>query len=170
MSIDTIWDSITGQDPESVYPPVSGGMVETARKKAAAEQGQLDSHNAAQAAAKPKFKRTVDVSLQGVPVSNGRTFVIGTNSWEQILPANERRVRATITAPDAAMVICFSLQQANDPVNQTAAAGIQSNGFVLTPTTGPYVTMTQGVVYAVNPSDSTAERVAVAWDAYPEGQ
>lgn len=161
--------ALVSDDAEQSYPPVPGGMVDTVRRQQAAGQAQLDAHNEAQAAQQPRVKMTVDVDVQGVPIANGRTFALAKQGFEQILPANPKRLRATIQAPDSAVVICFSLQQANDPQNITAAAGTGSNGFLLAQNAS-LTTYAQCPVYAVNPSGSALARVSVMWDAYPEGE
>ena len=159
-------------DPEDLYPPKPGGMVDTARKQAAAEADQLEAlSNAEPAAVKTRF----DVAVQdhAAELARARTFSVSTannNPIVELLGRDDNRRSAVIMTLDEPVVISFSQQAAEDPRNATNAAGLSANGFVL-PAAGtnsvpvPLVINTRSAIYCTATS-STPTRVSVMSFSY----
>jgi hypothetical protein len=156
------------ENPEDLYPPVPGGMVDTARKKAAADQDQaaaIEEH----APAAPATTVAVPVADHGGDLGRARTFSVatgGANPIVQLLGRDDQRRNAVILTLDEPVVISFSQQAAEDTRNSVNAAGLSANGFVL-PVNVPLTVSYKGTIYCTALS-STASRVAVAAFSYAE--
>ena len=155
-------------DPEELFPPKPGGMVDTIRKQRAAEQAQIDA--LAEAPVSPgSVKMAVAVNDHGAELARARTFSVSTgnnNPVVELLGRDDRRRNAIIMTLDEPVVISFSQQAADDPRNQSNAAGLSANGFVL-PVNVPVTIASQGVIYCTATS-STATRVSVMAFTYAE--
>lgn len=155
-------------DPEDIFPPVSGGMVDTARKQMAAEASQLDALNeAGETPGKSRF--SVPVQSHGAELARARTFSVSTtngNPIVELLGRDDNRNHAVIMTLDEPVVISFAQTSAEDPRNAVNAAGLSANGFVL-PVNVPVPLPAKGVIYCTATS-STATRVSVAAFSYSE--
>ncbi len=155
-------------DAEVLFPPKPGGMVDTARKRAQAEQDQLGALNTEPAETAPKFQ--VPVQDHAAELARARTFSVSTTGGNPIVPLlgrDDQRRNAVIMTLDEPVVISFSQQAADDPRNNVNAAGLSANGFVL-PVNVPLPLNTKSVIYCTALS-STPTRVSVAAFSYAEG-
>lgn len=149
------------QDPEEIFPPKPGGMVDTIRKQRA-EVDAIVADAESETTVRPKPVVCVDQ----VPsdVFGARTFVMVTGgSHEQtsrrILGADPKRKRAVVITLDEAVVVAISQAQADDPRNASNVAGKPAGGFVL-PVNTPFVIEGNAEVH-VAATSSTATRVSV---------
>lgn len=152
-------------NPEDLFPPKPGGMVDTARKRAQAEQDQAAALDAAgQPVEDPRFD--VPVRQVGAELARARTFAVSTDSNPvvELLGRDDDRRNVVVMTLDEPVVISFSEQAAEDPRNLVNAAGLSANGFVL-PVNVPLPLNTRSVVYCTATS-STATRVSVAAFSY----
>ena len=156
-------------DPEELFPPIPGGMVDTARKRAAAEADQLAAFNEAEPApVKPRLD--VPVNDHAAELARARTFSVSTtngNPIVQLLGRDELRRNAVVMTLDQPVVISFSQIAAEDPQNAVNAAGLPANGFVL-PVNVPVPLNTRANIWCTATS-STATRVSIAAFTYAEG-
>ena len=109
-------------NPENLFPPKPGGMVDTVRRQWAAEQEQLGALAAAPEPVKP-VKLAVPVSDHGAELARARTFSIATgngNPIAELLGQDRDRRNAVIMTLDEPIVISFSQQAADDPRNPQA--------------------------------------------------
>ncbi len=112
-------------NPEDLFPPKPGGMVDTVRKQRAAEQDQLDGLADAPESA-PQIKLAVPVSDHGAELARARTFSVSTsnnNPIIELLGRDKDRRNAVIMTLDEPVVISFSQQAAEDPRNPSAGNG-----------------------------------------------
>lgn len=159
---------MTETNPEELFPPKPGGMVDTARKKMAAEQDQLEAL-AAVPEAPGAVKYSVPVAGHGAELARARTFSTstgGANPIVELLGRDDNRRNAVIMTLDEPVVISFSQQAAEDPRNAVNAAGLSANGFTL-PVNVPVTISAKGVIYCTATS-STASRVSVMAFSYAE--
>lgn len=157
-----------GGDPEELFPPRPGGMVDTVRKQRAAEQAQAAALSDATVTL-PAVKIAVPVSDRGTELARARTFSVGTansNPIVELLGRDLNRRSAVVMTLDEPVVIAFSQQAAEDPRNAVNAAGTSANGFVL-PVNVPVPVSYQGVIYCTATS-STPSRVSVMAFSYAE--
>ena len=156
-------------DPETLFPPKRGGMVDTARQRQQAEADQLGALNAAPAPeTAPKFN--IPVNDRAAELARARTFSVSTtggNPIVELLGRDDQRRNAVILTLDEPVVISFSQQAAEDPRNAVNAAGLSANGFVL-PVNVPLPLNTRSTIYCTALS-STPSRVSVAAFSYTEG-
>lgn len=155
-------------NPEDLFPPVPGGMVDTIRKQRAAEQTQL---GALAEAPEPEqsVKLAVAVNERAAELARARTFSVSTannNPIVELLGQDRDRRNAVVMTLDEPVVISFSQQAAEDPRNAANAAGTSANGFVL-PVNVPVPVNCQGVIYCTATS-GTATRVSVMAFSYSE--
>jgi hypothetical protein len=153
-------------DPETLFPPKPGGMVDQARQKAAADASQLAS---APAPAPAPFRSEVAVNDRAGELARARTFSVSTgnnNPIVELLGRDENRRNAVVMTLDEAVVISFSQTAADDPRNAANAAGLSANGFVL-PVNVPLPLNTQSNIYCTALS-GTATRVSVCAFSYTE--
>lgn len=157
------------QDVEELFPPVKGGMVDTARKRAQAESDQLDSLASVEAAPGDPLS-AVRVHDHAAELARARTFSVSTgggNPVVELLGRDDNRRNAVILTLDEPVVISFSQQAAEDPRNAVNAAGLSANGFVL-PVNVPLPLNTRSNIYCTALS-STPSRVSVAAFSFAEG-
>ncbi len=153
-------------DPEELYPPKPGGMVDTARKRKAAEQDQLDALPKAPGQ-EPAYRAAVPVTARGAELARARTFSVSTGKpVVELLGRDDARRAAIIMTLDEPVVIAFSQAAADDPRNAANAAGTSANGFVL-PVNVPVTITCQGVIWCTATS-ATATRVSVMAFSYSE--
>lgn len=159
-------DITTDLSPGELFPPKPGGMVDTARKKMAADADQLQALGDAQPlAVNPKFD--VGVTDHAAPLARARTFSLSTtggNPLVELLGRDDNRRNAVIMTLDEPVVISFSQQAAEDPRNAVNAAGTSANGFVV-PVNIPVTVSTRSVIYCTATS-ATATRVSVMAFSY----
>lgn len=149
------------QDAEELFPPVPGGMVDTARKKQAADAQQLQGL-AESAPAPVKDRLDVAVNDHAAELGRARTFSVSTgnnNPIVELLGRDDSRRNAVVMTLDEPVVISFSQTAAQDSRNAANAAGQSANGFVL-PVNVPVTLNTRSVIYATATS-ATATRVSV---------
>jgi hypothetical protein len=161
--------TILKDEAEELFPPKPDGMVDTARKRASAEAGQLQALNDAEPAV-GKTRFLVGVQDHAAELARARTFSVSTsnnNPIVELLGRDDNRRSAMIMTLDEPVVISFAQQAAEDPRNETNAAGLSANGFVL-PVNVPIYPPTKSVIYCTATS-STPTRVSVAAFSYPEG-
>lgn len=155
-------------DPEELFPPKAGGMVDTARKRMAAEADQAAALGDAE---EPNVKPRNDVPVndRAAELARARTFsvVTGGNAVVELLGQDLYRRNAVVMALDEPVVISFAQTAAEDPRNQVNAAGTSANGFVL-PVNVPVTLSTRSVIYCTATS-STPTRVSVMAFSYTEG-
>lgn len=158
-----------GGDPEELFPPKPGGMVDTVRRQRAAEQAQLDALGETEPAP-GRPRNDVPVNDRAAELARARTFSVSTtggNPIVELLGRDDMRRNAVIMTLDEPVVISFSQQAAEDPRNAVNAAGTSANGFVL-PVNVPVPVNTRSVIYCTATS-STATRVSVMAFSYAEG-
>jgi hypothetical protein len=158
---------MTEMNPEELFPPVPGGMVDTVRRQRAAEAAQitaLDGHSGPETG----FKGAIPVTERGTELARARTFSVSTanNPVVELLGRDDNRRYAVIMTLDEPVVISFSQKDAQDPRNEVNAAGLSANGFVL-PIGVPVPVSYQGVIWCTATS-GTATRVSVMAFAYSE--
>jgi hypothetical protein len=156
-------------DPETLFPPKPGGMVDTARKRMQAESDQLEALGNSTSSA-PLGKMQVPVNDHGTELARARTFSVSTannNPIVELLGQDVNRRNALIMTLDEPVVISFSQTAADDPRNATNAAGLSANGFVL-PVNVPVPVSTCSNIYCTATS-ATATRVSVMAFSYAEG-
>ena len=159
---------MTEMNPEELFPPVPGGMVDTFRRQRAAEQAQLDTL-AEHSGPEIGFKGAIPVTERGTELGRARTFSVSTankNPVVELLGQDINRRYAVILTLDEPVVISFSQQAAQDTRNQVNAAGLSANGFVV-PVNVPVPVSYQGVIWCTATS-STATRVSVMAFSYSE--
>jgi hypothetical protein len=149
---------------DELFPPKPGGMVDTARKQAAAEADQLQALGEAEPAGEPRF--SVPVSDRGTELARARTFSVSTNNPApvELLGQDIDRRYAVIMTLDEPVVISFSEQSADDPRNAVNAAGLSANGFVL-PVNVAIPVSYKGVIWCTATS-GTPSRVSVMAFSY----
>jgi hypothetical protein len=155
-------------DPEGLFPPKPGGMVDTVRKQRAAEQDQLATLAGAEPAA-VNSRMDVPVRELGAELARARTFSVSTannNPIVELLGADSARRYAVVMTLDEPVVLAFSQQAAEDPRNAVNDAGLSANGFVL-PVGVPLPVSSTGVIYCTATS-ATATRVSVMAFSYTE--
>jgi hypothetical protein len=145
-------------DPEGLFPPRPGGMVDTVRKQRQAEQDQ------AAALDEPAPSPRLDVPVDVIPpdLMTAKTIVVTTGTSQavcQLLGADPQRRRAVVIALDEPVVIAGSVAGADDSRNAVTGAGLSAGGFTL-PVGVPVVIWNRGAVWAAATS-STASRVSV---------
>jgi hypothetical protein len=154
-------------DPEDLFPPKPGGMVDTARKQMHAEAEQLAELAAHASMDMARHKIDVPVMERGTELARARTFSVSTansNPIVELLGADPDRRYAVIMTLDEPVVIAFSQQAADDPRNAVNAAGLSANGFVL-PVNVPVPVNSTSVIYCTATS-GTATRVSVMAFSY----
>ena len=154
-------------DLEELFPPKPGGMVDTARKQAQADADQLAALPEPALAAS---KMDVPVNDRAAELARARTFSVSTannNPIVELLGRDDNRRSAVVMTLDEPVVISFAQTAAQDPRNETNAAGLSANGFVL-PVNVPVTLPTRSVIYCTATS-ATATRVSVAAFSYSEG-
>lgn len=112
-------------DPEEMFPPKAGGMVDTARKKLAAEADQLAAHNAAQEEASVNSAEVgaIPVRAEAPDTGNIRAITLsGAYPVARLLPADPNRRSAVILPVDNDVYVTGSQGLAND-VAGSAGAG-----------------------------------------------
>jgi hypothetical protein len=154
-------------DPEQLFPPKAGGMVDTARKRAQAEADQLGALHAMPEP--PGVNHPIPVTQRGADLARSRTFSVstgGANPIVELLGQDLNRRSAVVLTLDEPVVISFSAQAADDPRNAVNAAGLSANGFVL-PVNVPVTLPTRSVIYCTALS-ATPTRVSVAAFSFAE--
>ena len=155
-------------DPEALFPPKPGGMVDTARKQQAAEEAQLQALHEAEAP-EARVKLEVPVNDRAAELARARTFSVSTtnnNPVVELLGRDDNRRHAVVMTLDQPVVISFAQIAAQDPQNAVNAAGLPANGFVL-PVNTALTLNTRSVIYCTATS-ATATRVSVAAFSYAE--
>lgn len=154
-------------DPEELYPPKPGGMVDTARKQAAAQAVEVPDAEVTP----PDGYPAVRVRPESAEVFGGQTFLIGTGAnltpIRQILGLDPNRRRATIITLDQPVVLAGSRANAESPANATTGVGLPAGGFVL-PVNVPVWVEARGVLFAAATA-ATATRVCVLPEMYAPG-
>jgi hypothetical protein len=161
-------------DPEELFPPVRGGMVDTVRR----QQADAEAHTS-KLASLPSLESwsgrysAVRVREMGAEQARARTFAISTtvNPVQELLGQDINRKYAVIMTLDEPVVICFSKSAADDPRNALAGtAGQDAPGFLLSANVPVPVTY-QGVIWYVATS-STLTRLSVMAFSFtePEGK
>ena len=113
------------------FPPRPGGMVDSARKAAAAAQAVP----AAEAEFDGSTYDPVRVQLRVPEIASASTIVIATaagyHSVQRLVGEDGQRGRAVVMTLDEPVIVCFSRVAADDPRNAVNAAGLPAGGFVL---------------------------------------
>jgi hypothetical protein len=151
-------------DAEDLFPPVPGGMVDTARRKAAADAAQLQELGPP---ADPRVKVDVPVMDKGAELGRARTYSLSTSSVVnpvELLGRDEDRRYAAIMTLDEPVVISFSEQAAQDSRNAVNAAGLSANGFVLP--VGVLIPVSYTGVIWCTATSGTATRISVMSFSY----
>ena len=102
-----------------------GGMVDTARKQAQAEAGQLQALHEAEPE-EGRLRLEVPVIDQAAELARARTFSVSTTSGNpvvELLGRDDNRRNAVVMTLDEPVVISFSQTAAEDPRNAVNAAG-----------------------------------------------
>lgn len=155
------------QDVEELFPPVKGGMVDTARKRSQAESDQLDA--LADMPVVSTRKNDVPVNDRAAELARARTFSVSTansNPIVELLGRDDNRRNVIVMTLDEPVVISFSQQAADDPRNSVNATGLSANGFVL-PVNVPVPVNTRSNIFCTALS-ATATRVSVMAFSYAE--
>lgn len=109
---------MTEMAPEELYPPRPGGMVDTARKQAAAEQDQLARYETAGAAGEDAAGQpypAIRVRPEAADTGTARTITLSpTYQTARLLPADPQRRMAVIIAVDNDVYITQSEGLAHD--------------------------------------------------------
>lgn len=120
-------------ETDELYPPKSGGMVDTARKQAAAAA------DVAGTAPETDFDggtfSPVRVQLRVPEVASSGTIVVATaagyHNVQRLVGTDGQRSRVIVMTLDQPVIICFSRIAADDSRNAVNAAGLPAGGFVL---------------------------------------
>jgi hypothetical protein len=152
--------------PEELFPPKPGGMVDTARKQARAEQDLLAAVEEGGAEhARPRYE--VAVSDHAADLARARTFSVSTAvPVVQLLGRDDDRRCALIMTLDEPVVISFSQAAAEDSRNPVNDAGLSANGFVL-PVNVLVPVVAKAEIFCTATSD-TASRVSVMAFSYAD--
>jgi hypothetical protein len=115
---------MTDMDPEELFPPKRGGMVDTARQQQAAESAQLaalpDASQADSVGGYPAVRVRDEQPDLGIP----RTFTLSSaNPAAQLLPADPGRRSAIILAVDNDVYIGNSLGNVQNVSGGATGAG-----------------------------------------------
>jgi hypothetical protein len=150
-------------DPEELFPPKPGGMVDTARKKAAADQDQAEA--AASAPAALPGKKPVLVRPEEPDLGTARTVTLSAaNPFAQLLPRDPQRRSAVVLAVDADVWLSYNQGTAED-LSGTSAAG---SAFYLPAGIGiPVASRAQLWVSPTTTAASTRVSVIAARDSAP---
>ena len=158
---------MSDMSPEELFPPKPGGMVDTARKQAQAEAGQLAALGEAEAA--PGRQRfDVPVADRAAELARARTFSVSTtggNPVVELLGRDENRRNAVVMTLDEPVVISFASRPRRTRATRSTRPAL-ANGFVL-PVNVPVTVNARGVIYCTATS-STATRVSVMAFSYAE--
>lgn len=115
-------------DPEELFPPKPGGMIDTARKQAAAEQAQLAKlagplGELAGAAVPGTGYEAIRVRDEMPDTGTARTVTLSAaNPYAQLLPRDLTRRRAIVLAVDSDVWISYNEGTAQD-LSGTSGAG-----------------------------------------------
>lgn len=136
-------------DPEQYYPPVAGGMVDTARKQRAAAQAPAD------AAAKTKMT-PVTVKIREPDLFAAKTMTIAAGASAQAMPADPNRKRGVLNllTASAAVTVARDRSGADTGTGYTMQSGNPPLEFGHT-----------REVWLSNPGDATVQ-VSVMTESY----
>lgn len=107
---------MSAQDPEELFPPIPGGMVDTARKKAKADADQLAAANSQQGAEVQEGPYTA-IRTRPAPCDSGNVRTITLSAqypYARLLAADPNRRSAVILAIDADVYVTGNLGLATD--------------------------------------------------------
>jgi len=147
---------------DELFPPRPGGLVDSARKQAAAatpadEPGE-DFDGSRYNPVKVQVRVPEIASAGTVVVSTGGTAV------QRIIGTDGERARTILTALDEDVVITFSRVAADDPRNAETAAGKSAGGYVLA--AGAQITLDTVSEIFVTATSATAGRVSFIRQSY----
>jgi hypothetical protein len=147
-------------DPETLFPPKPGGMVDTARKRAQAEADQLqaynDSHNGSDVAPGAGYD-AIRVRPEPPGTGTARTVTLSSaNPFAQLLPRDATRRWAVVVAIDADVWLSYNQGTAQD-LSGTSAAG---SAFYL-PAGVPIPVDSQAQLFVSPTTTATSTRVSV---------
>lgn len=114
----------------------------------------------------PEESYDIHVKVDSPEQTDAFTIILSaTNPYQLLLPKDPSRKRAVVTAVDTTpVVICTSLELAQNPQNAATGAGLPASGFVLPH--GLMVTIeSRGALWVAN-TTATACRVSVIVDRY----
>jgi hypothetical protein len=130
--------------PEELFPPKPGGMVDTARKQAAAEAAQLAGYNAAvEGETGPSGQAYEAIRVRPQPPDTGipRTITLSASyPVAQLLPADPQRRVAIVLAVDNDVYLTKAQGPAAD------AAGAATSG-------GPLFYLPKGLMLPISDQD-----------------
>lgn len=146
-------------ETDEQFPPRPGGLVDSARKAAAAPP-------AAQADTAQEFDGShydpIRTQLRVPEIASASTVVVSTTAGAKpvarILGEDGQRYKAIVMTLDQPVIVCFSRIAADDSRNAVNAAGLPAGGFVL-PVNIPLPLDTSAEVF-VAATSSTATRVS----------
>jgi len=161
------------RDVEELFPPVPGGLVDSARRDAAkrAEYAEWAKAQVADTDQPLRGKPAFRTELVAAPVAGAITVVVaagGAVPFAQILGFDPNRKRAVIITIDEPVVISTSQAQAGTPENMVNAAGLGAAGFVL-PVYQQFITESASEVW-VTATSSTATRVSAWTESFGSGR
>lgn len=111
-------------EAEALFPPRPGGMVDTARKQAAAEQAQLQElHSAIAGPDAAGSYEAIRVREDPADLGTARTVTLSSaNPFAQLLPRDDARRTAVVLAIDNDVWISYNQGTAED-LSGTSGAG-----------------------------------------------
>jgi hypothetical protein len=145
-------------DPEELFPPVRGGMVDTARQQAMAEHQQAE-RAIPLTREDPGEYAAIRVRDDAPDLGTARTIVLSSaNPSQQLLPRDDQRRSAIIVAVDNAVWWGFNEGPVQDLTGVSSGGG---NGFYLPSGTCIPILSTAPVWVAATTTGSTS-RVSFA--------
>lgn len=111
-------------NPEEIFPPKAGGMVDTVRRQKQAEADQLEQLNATPVVEDPNGYEAVRVRIDEPDLGTARTFTLSaSNPVALILPRDEFRREALLLAVDNDIWLSYNKGAADDLAG-TSGAGV----------------------------------------------
>jgi len=150
--VEGIEDLVADVDP---FPPRPGGLVDTARKRMAAQAAQAEQDKQAAEQVEERAVRAVKVAQVAPEVLAAQTLTIAAGGQAMILPGSPYRYRAVVSVVTAASTVIL----AKDSSQALGQAGFTLPAGIVLPL------HTRAQVFAYNPGGS-AVQVSVLAELY----
>lgn len=160
---------MTTTNPETLFPPRPGGMVERARQQKSQDAAQQQQQQSARPQTTPKVKHTpVRVNAKTPDAAAFRTVVVSTSgvATQRLCGYNANRKRVLVYTLDEPVVI-GQLAQMSDASNAGNAAGLPCSGAAL-PIAPVFLPIESCAEIWVTATSSTATRVVAVEELYAD--
>jgi len=146
-------------NPEDLYPPRPGGLVDTARKTKAAQESAARDQAEKDAAAKPRKTKPVTVKIRQPNLFGAKTINLAEGQSTMAMPAdpNRKRGKLNLLTASASVLIARDRSSADMGSGYTLMSGQPPEEFEHT-----------REVWVNNPSNSTSIQVSVYTESYDQ--